>query len=152
MSPSFSLLDLGGLNRHVEQSLRIHGGAYDEGLKASSVILARSVRKRLSVRGGGTPSRPGEPPRKQKGTLARSVSQGAAGAGRIVAVQRFTAAMLEQGVNTSLPARSGRKGKRGRKAARTLVIAARPFMDAALRAVEGEMAGATVRAIRPGGL
>lgn len=142
MSGSFNLLNLGGLNRRVEQSLRIHGGAYDEGLKASSVILAKSIRKILGVRGGGAPSRPGEAPRKQRGILAKSVSQGAAGAGRIVAVQRFTAAMLEQGVNTSLPVRSGRKGRPGGKAKRTLAIAARPFMATALRAVEGEMARA----------
>jgi hypothetical protein len=109
-------------------------------MKEASKILARSIRRTLAVRGGGTPSRPGEPPRKQRGSLAKNVRTGVVGAERRVAATWFTAPILEGGIDSSLPLRSG-KGRRRRsgQASRRIKIAPRPFMQRSLDAVQSEM-------------
>lgn len=143
--------DLRDLNRaHARWQANV-GDAKDEAVKASAVILARSWRKVLSVRGGGTPSPAGEAPRKQKGVLQKSVGQGVVGTGRIVAVQRFTALFLEEGVNTSgsTATKSAVKG-RGRhirsrriRSGGGLVIKPRPSAQRALDAAKADMTGVT---------
>lgn len=106
------------------------GGANTPEIKDPAVILTRSLRRVLSVRGGGAPSRAGEAPRRQKGALAKSVAQGVVGPGRRIAVLRFTGRLLEGGVSST--------GKR------KVQIARRPFMDRALADVQDKMVDVTV--------
>ena len=44
-----------------------------DGLLAAGVVLLRSMEKTVGVNGGGIPSAPGEPPRKQQGNLFKSL-------------------------------------------------------------------------------
>ncbi len=139
---------LAGLRRDHDRFLVEVSNAKDEAIKEDATILARSIRKTLSVSGGpkgirpgkakhafgGTPSAPGQPPHKQSGQLQKSVKQGIVGAGRIVAVMRYTGLWLEEGIN----AQAQRAGKRGGKRY-TLRIAKRPFMERSLAAVQDEM-------------
>jgi len=147
------------MTKNLNSALADMGGAKSPELIESAKILARSLRKVLSLSGGGarrgrgaTRSRPGEPPRKQTGGLAKSVAQGVVGAGRRVAVLNFKA-MLEEGVDTAREPNKNARGKvrlrrgafsGGIHAKRRLVIAARPFMEKALNAVKDEMVGTVV--------
>lgn len=47
--------------------------AAKDGLRAAGVVLLRSMQDTVGVNGGGVPSAPGEPPRKQSGGLQRSL-------------------------------------------------------------------------------
>jgi len=154
---SYSLTgSLAGLRKDHDRFLANVSNAKDEAIKQDATILARSIRKTLSVSGnpkgirpgkarrafGGTPSAPGQPPHKQSGQLAKSVAHGVVGAGRIVAVTRFTALWMEEG----LDATAQRAKKRGGKTYR-LRIAKRPFMERSLAAVQDEMVTQAVKLV-----
>jgi len=145
---AFSLLgDLRGVNRTAGKLLAQVSGAKSEPVSRAAGILAREIRKTLNQSGGGRPSAPGQPPRRQRGRLARSVRHGVVGAGRRVAATWFTAALLEEGVNTSRPTRSGRR-RRGGQARRQVRIAPRPFMARSLARAQAQMVDVAVRAAR----
>lgn len=143
-------LGLSGLARQLY-------GANSPELAEGAKVLRRSIVKVLSVRGGGrlatslrtrrriaiggTPSRAGEPPRRQAGNLVRSIIQGKVDEGRRIAAMWFTGPLLEQGVNTNLPIRSGRRRRTGGVAKRRLIIAPRPFMQRAIDAAAPSMVG-----------
>lgn len=156
------------VRQEIDRRLARIGGANSPALKAAARALAKSVRRVLSVKGGarvasslkskrlraigGTPSAPGEPPRKQTGRLAKSVKEGPVGTGRRVGVLAFTGPLLEAGVHATKGAasarssigrllRSGRRGKsrKARAASRSLAIAARPFMQRAIDLAQPEM-------------
>ena len=181
MSREFNLVrGVQGVSRGFEQVLRDLGGVRSEEMRASGRLLARSIRRVLGQSGGGavvasvktrrkraiggTPSAPGEPPRKQTGQLQRSVKAGPVGPRIRVGPLRFTAPILEEGVDTSKPARKtsavrvgGRLRNRLRARSRhrrirggklRIVIAARPFMARALAAVRDELGPLFVSEVR----
>lgn len=123
-------------HRGVEAQLRSVGAVDSPELIKAATVLTRQIRRVLSVSGSGSPSAPGQAPRKQSGKLAKSVRQGVVGDHRRVAVTRFTAPILEAGVNSS-------KSRRGKT--RRLVIAARPFMQRGLAAAQSEMTAVLVK-------
>ena len=149
------------INRALEKELRSLGGVNTPEMKEARKTVARSWRRVLSVRGGGvavqsarragskgrvqakggTPSAPGEPPRRQLGTLAKSVRAGVVGDKGRVVVQWYVGPLLEQGVNTSLPLRSGPRRRTGGVAKRRLTIAARPSAQRAIDGVKDLLGG-----------
>lgn len=130
------------VNRRLERELRSLGGANSPEMREAAKVLKRSIRRVLSTRGGGQPSAPGQPPHRQSGRLAGSVRDGAVGPGRRVAVTWYTAPILEAGIDSSLPLRSGKRRRRpGGLARRQLKIAARPFLQRSLDAVRDQMPG-----------
>lgn len=163
MSGRFSLVaDLRGATKGLRGLTVDLSGAKSPELLESAKLLRRSIVKTLSVAGGatvvrgrgrrlraigGTPSAPGEAPRKQTGTLAKSVLQGPIDTGRRVGPMWFTGRLLEAGVDTALPKRTERRKPRRTTTRgttnlrRRLVIARRPFMQAALDAVRDQMVG-----------
>ena len=160
MSRAFDVVkDLGRVNRGLRDALGAVGGAKSPELIGAAVVLRKSVTRTLSTSGGGAaaqrigsrrlhavggvPSAPGSPPHAQTKRLARSVAQGPAGTGRRVAVLGFYGLFQEEGVDTSLPTRSGRRRK-GRRARHRLVLPKRPFMQRALDAVQSEMTDVVV--------
>ena len=135
------------LRKHVARVLNTSGGA--------RVVPGGPKNKRKFRAIGGTPSRPGQPPRRQTGNLRKSVRQGPVATGRRIAVMWFTGQILEQGVDTSTTLRSGRRRRRGGVARRQMRIAARPFMARALANAQSEMVGVVAslgeaRALRAG--
>jgi len=142
------------LTQRINRTLREIGRPDSDEMKEAAKLVKGSFRTVLNVRGGGrpamslaskrlravggTPSSPGQPPRRQTGQLARSIRDRIAGDVRRVAVVHFTAPLLEGGVDTSLPRRSTtpRRGAKG-----TLRIAPRPFAQRALDAVKDKLAG-----------
>lgn len=156
---------LKGLNGAVRGSLASLGGANSPELRAMGNVLAKSVRRTLSVSGGGAiargahgpdrgghPSRPGEPPRAQTKQLSKSVKVGVVGTGLRVGALRFTSDFMESGVNATRGDRKNTRGtrfglSRGRLVRktrdlkkRTIIIARRPYLQPALDAVQGQMA------------
>lgn len=134
------------VTRKMNAALADIGGANSPELKAAAGTLAKSIRKVLSVSGGGTqassiktrrrrviggrPSTPGQPPHKQTGRLSRSVKHGPVGAGRRVGVLAFYAGFQEEGVP---------KRRLGR----------RPFMLVAYERVKDQMGDMMVIAMDP---
>jgi len=166
---SFNRDAVKAVNQDIARRLARLGGANSPVLKGASRALAKTVRRGLPVKGGagiatslksrrlraigGTPSAPGEPPRRQTGQLAKSIKEGPVGTGRRVGVLRFTGAMLEEGVNATLGGTSARatRGRRGRPrkaraAKRSLTIAPRPFMQRAIDRARPEMVDVMVTA------
>lgn len=155
--PRLNLLtaQLGQANAGLRRGLADVGHVNSPELKRAAGTLASAIRRKLSVRGGGTvaftitsrnrrviggtPSSPGTPPHAQSQRLMKSVKHGPVGAARRVGVLAFYGAMQEQGVNTSLPIRSGRRRRGGGAAKRKLVLPRRPFMEAALEAAKPKM-------------
>lgn len=146
------------VNRKLERTLNELGGVRSPEMRAAGNTLAKSIRKTLSTRGGGQPSAPGQPPRRQTGALAKSVKAAPLGDVIRVAVLRFTAAFLEEGVSAvkgDLRTSRGRRSNRGKltphsrarttRKKRNLVILARPFMARALAAVRGQLLDVFVR-------
>ena len=130
-----------GITAGLNVQLKALGQANSIEMREAAKIMKRSFRTVLGQRGGGRPSAPGEAPRKQTGALARSVRDGVVGDVRRVAVTEYTAPILEGGINSALPLRSGKARRRkAGKARRVLVIAARPFRQRAIDAVANEMA------------
>lgn len=157
------------VNRGVERALNELGGVKSPEMRAAGNTLARSIRKTLSVKGGGvlassltthrtyalggTPSAPGQPPHRQTGRLAKSVKAGPSGDAIKVGPLAFTALFMEEGVQSEQGATKrhvGRRSRRGRTLAergkghstrskRTIRLAARPFMAKALEAVKSRM-------------
>jgi hypothetical protein len=150
---AFNLLgDLRGVNRRAALLLTRVSGANSEPVRRAAGELAKAIRKTLSQGGGGRPSAPGQPPRRQSGRLMRSVRHGAVGAGRRVAATRFTAPLLEAGVDTNAPPRAGRRRRRGGQARRRVRIAPRPFMARALDLARNKMIDVAVDAARDVGI
>lgn len=163
------------VNRGLIRELSKLGGVASPEMLAAARVLKRSLRKTLGMKGNGKPSAPGEPPRKQSGKTQKSVISGAVGAAQRVAVTRFTAPLLEFGVDTAIDARAGkvrsrrdlftgqarevlkqsaerqrrrqRAQLRGQKAYK-LKIDPRPFMQKALAAARDQMVDVTVSEIR----
>ncbi|MGE0554345.1 MAG: hypothetical protein AB7R55_13035 [Gemmatimonadales bacterium] len=132
MAPIVNMLspaDLKSLSVKLTRAARRLGDADSAPVKAAAGALARGLRRVLRSSRGGAPSRPGQVPKLQTGALAKSVRQGVDSGGyRRVAVTRYTAPILEAGVDTSLPPRSGKARRRkAGQARRKLRIAARPF-------------------------
>lgn len=164
MAKALNILgDLRTANRGLNAYLASAGGAKSPEMVGASVALAKAWRKVLAIRGGaqvvpnptgkpkqravgGVASSPGQPPRRQTGVLQRSVAQGVVGAGRRVAVMRFTATILEEGADTRRPAASGRRRSKARKGYK---IAPRPSAQRALDLAQSEMVG--IFASRTGG-
>ena len=135
-----------GITNTLNRELRAIGGADSAEMKGAAKLLKASFRRVLNVRGRGRPSAPGEAPRRQSGQLARSVTDGVVGDARRVAVAWFTAPILEGGIYSTLPLRSGKSRRRkGGKATRALAIAARPFRQRAIDAVKDHMADVIAR-------
>jgi hypothetical protein len=162
-------------NKAAEQFLASVGGARSPEMAAAAKVLRREIRKELGRVGHGKPSAPGEPPRKQKGELQKSVKEGVVGIGRRVAVTDFTGPILQFGVDTkadranprsrrnlfSGQAREvlaasqrafARKAERRRQGKSTKVrdmkLEPRPFMEKPLARSQDEMVGTMVRLIR----
>lgn len=178
-------------NRRLEQQLRTLGNVSSPEMIGAARVLAKSIRKTLGGTGDGAyqgpllpgqqglgraPSRPGQPPVKQTGALAKSVKRGAVGAAQRVAVIQFYAPFLEFGIDTEADAKAGtvrnrrdlfsgrarevlaasarrqerrqRQRLRGGNRVKRLVIEPRPFMQRALAAVRGELVDVTVNQIR----
>lgn len=145
------------VNRGVERALNELGGVRSPEMRKAGNTLARSIRKTLSVAGSGlavtlktrheslaqNPSKPGEPPRRQTGQLAKSVKAAPSGDAIKVGPLAFTALFLEEGVKAVKGDRRTSRGRRTRrrttKKRRTLTIAARPFMARSLAAVRDKM-------------
>lgn len=150
------------INRGIERALNDLGGVRSPEMRKAGNTLARSIRKTLSVSGGGglattirtrstrfrqgAPSQPGQPPHRQTGQLAKSVKAGPSGDAIKVGPLAFTSLFLEEGVNAvkgetrRSRRRSGRRNRFSQtKKRRTLRIAARPFMARALAAVQSKM-------------
>lgn len=127
------------INRALEKELRSLGGVNSKEMIEARKAVARSWRRVLGTRGSGRPSAPGEAPRRQTGSLVKSVRSGVVrDQGRVV-VQWFTGALLEEGVNTSLPIRS--RKRQSRNARRHLVIQARPSAQRAIELVRDQLGG-----------
>jgi len=152
--------ELRQVNQKLRRTLSGLGGLDSPEIKAMAKELRRSIIKVLSVSGGGrvtqslsghrlyavggTPSGPGEPPRRQTGQLARSIAYGIAGAQFRVGAIRFTAAMLQFGVQSTRGARRSAGTRRGRRTRGTLVqrtvtIAPRPYLEPALELAKDAM-------------
>ncbi len=177
------------VNRGLIRQLERVGIVSSPELLAAARVLKRKIRKTLGAEGDAfqgplrpgktvhrrAPSRPGEPPAKQTGGLQKSVISGAVGTAQRVAVTKFTAPLLEFGVDTEVDARRGTvrsrrdlftgaarevlkesaKRQQRRQRARTrsqkahrLTIEPRPFMQRSLAAARDEMVDVTVSEIR----
>jgi hypothetical protein len=160
---AFNLVtDLKGLNKAVRESLSDVGGVKSPEMKATAGVLAKHMRRTLSVRGGariatslktrkltaigGTPSKAGEPPRRQTSQFAKSVKTGPVGVGWRVGVLRFTGLMLEAGVKAVLGARKirarrgGLRRERAGTVQRSITIPARPYLLKSVDSAKDEMA------------
>lgn len=145
--------ELKGFDAGLQAQLTHLGNANSPEMRAMRNTLARSMRKVLSVSGGGAlgagvqgpdrsghVSRPGEPPRAQTKRLMRSVKTGVVGTGSRVGTLAYYGAFHEEGVDTDLPLRSGsRRRRKGGKAKRTLKLPRRPFLQASLDAAREQM-------------
>jgi hypothetical protein len=131
------------VNRGLERALNDLGGVRSPEMRAAGNTLARSIRTVLSVRGGDTPSAPGQPPHRQTGQLAKSVKAAPSGDAIKVGPLAFTSLFLEEGVKTVKGETRTSRGRRSRsrvtKKRKTLTIAARPFMARALEAAKSKM-------------
>lgn len=131
--------DMRTVNKQMRTLTQDWTGAKGEEIAEAAKILRGGIARTLSSRGSRTErSRPGDPPKRQAGALARSVRQGLVEDGRRVGPVWFTAPMLERGVNTALPSQRSRRGKYARGKG-TLTIAPRPFMARALESVRDKM-------------
>lgn len=88
------------VNRRLERELREMGGSTKPEMLETAKLLKQALRKRLGVKGRGKPSKPGESPREQSGGLRKSVVSGAVGAAQRVGLTKFTAPILEFGLDT----------------------------------------------------
>lgn len=140
-------------------------GADDPGTKGAARALMRSIRKQLAKRAAAERrsfqgvqqrterSAPGEAPRRVTGKLYKSVGSEVVGGIRRVGPASFVGRLLEEGVNTTIAttpsgrAFSKRRRKSG-KARRTLIIARRPFMEAALEDALPKMEGEAVSSLQ----
>lgn len=111
--------------RDLRQLTEQVSGARSAEIRRAAVVFRRSIKTVLSARRGGPPSRPGEVPKYQRGSLAKSAFQGLVETGRRVGASWFTAPLFEEGVNTMARRRSGHLYR--------LVIQPRPFMNRALQ-------------------
>jgi hypothetical protein len=147
------------VNRGIERALNELGGVRSPEMRKAGNTLARSIRKTLSVSGGGglatrlssrathvvggTPSSPGQPPHRQTGHLAKSVKAAPSGDAIKVGPLAFTSLFLEEGVKAVKGETRTSRGRRNRsrvtKKRKTLTIAARPFMAKALAAARDKM-------------
>lgn len=156
-------LERGDLQRQISTAMKALkkemadiGGANTPEMKAAGTVLAREIRKVLSVRGTKTNrSKPGEPPRRQKGRLAKSVGQDVVGGVRRVGESDFKSRLLQEGVDTSLPIKSGKRRRKGGTAKRRLKIEPRPFMERAaenaIPKMDGEFSLTLEKRIEGGG-
>ncbi len=133
------------------------GGAATPEMKAAGRVLARSIRKQVSVKGDEShPSAPGSPPHRVTGRLYKSVGIEVVGGVLRVGESWFTSRLLEEGVDATLPTKSGKlRRRKSRLAKRRIKIAARPFMQRAaaeaLPKMEGEYAVTLEKRIEGGG-
>jgi hypothetical protein len=122
------------------------GRANTPEMRAAGNVLARSIRKELSVKGAlylgpsrgrgkvrGIPSAPGEPPHRITSKLYKSVGTEVVGGVLRVGESYFTSRLLELGVDATMKLRSGKlRRRKGGIATRRIRIAPRPFMKRAL--------------------
>lgn len=146
-------------SKELRKLLADVGGANTPETKAAARVLARSIRKVLNTRGAPilgplrpgqrqrfTPSRPGEPPHRQRGRLVKSVGYEIVGGVMRIGSNRFTSRILQDGTTgATVGAAVDRSGKRRHKR-RTLkrpsvTIAPRPFMEQALKLALPQMEG-----------
>lgn len=168
-----------GAMNTLRKELADIGGANTPEMKAAAAALRRAIKKQLSTRGTlKTPSKPGEPPRRERffrggklidSALWKSIGTEVVGGVMRVGSSYFTSRLLEGGVDASLHARlkvaasASRFAKHGRPNRRTLApkrisrleIAPRPFMQRAIDAAAPEMgevfAAAVQKRIEGGG-
>lgn len=169
------------VNRRLERELKEVGGANKPEMIAGAKVMKQAFRKVLGVKGTPkTPSKPGQPPKRQKGDLYKSVVSGAVGTAQRIGLTDHAATLMEFGVDTradSVAPRS-RKGlfskaarevkresrmahyrkvvqrEKGSKKAKHTKIEARPFTDKAIALAEQKMVDQAVSSIRrrlPGG-
>lgn len=162
-------------NKALMAQLRTLGTATSPEMKGAAKALKKGIQKAIGPV-SKTVSRPGEPPKGKTGGLKKSVKEGIVGAGRRVAVTKFTAPFLQWGVDTIADAnaaaprsrrnlftgaaetvqaqsnkafrRRQRQRSRGDARRRPTVLAPRPFMEKGLQNAEGEMTAVVVSAIR----
>lgn len=97
----------------------------DKGSKAAARAIARELTRTLSKSGGGVPSRPGQPPHRQTGALARAVGVAQARAG------------MRAGIVDSSQLTKAR-----------VLAASRPFLPPTMRRIRSRLMGEFVRAAR----
>lgn len=130
-------------------------GANSEATRRAANILAREMRRLVSVPFTGTPSAPGEPPRLRLGRLRKSIKSRVVDGVRRVGTGSYTARFMEFGVDAparaALPSRTHR-GKNGRnfrisakKAFGGRHIAPRPWARPAFANVQSQMQDAIVQ-------
>ena len=78
-------------------------GADSEPVKKSAAVLLKEIRRLLSTPGGGKPSTPGSPPRKQSGRLRKSWRTAVVQGVRRVGSSDFRAWMTEFGTDQMAP-------------------------------------------------
>jgi hypothetical protein len=94
---------LRAVNKDVAKMTAIISGANSEPVKQAATVLQKNWRRLLNVRGGGKPSAPGTPPRRQSGRLWKSVRQGVVEGVRRVGSGDFRSWMTEFGVDGRAP-------------------------------------------------
>jgi hypothetical protein len=172
--------------KNLKTELADIGGASSPELKAAGVALAQGIRKTLGVKGAlyqtsaftraghksklrGIPSAPGQPPHKISGQLQKSVGVEVVGGVMRVGESRFTAPLLEGGIDAvatrarkaaqqlqtvrARRARAGADKRRSRlglvgRTASRLHIAPRPFMQQAADAAAPKMGDAFVLSLQ----
>jgi len=161
------------VNRQLEAQLATLGAANSPEMKAAARALAKGIRRALGPKSKEV-SKPGEPPKGKSGELAKSVKEGQVGTGRRVAVTKFTASLLQFGVNTHQDGQTPRSRRdlfsgavrqvfkqseqaftrRARQRSRNdprrkaMVLEPRPFMEKGLENAAAEMTEVAVSAIR----
>ncbi len=162
------------VNRELETALRSLGGASSPEMRENARILKKSIKGVIGTKSKKV-SAPGEPPIGKSGGLQKSVVSGVVGAGQRVAVMKFTAPLLQFGVDTrgdgtaprsrrnlftgaareverssllafSLKVARRQSGKSTK--ARHMKLDARPFMERGLARAQDQMIGATVSTIQ----
>jgi len=152
MSRTINALQRGELQRGLQAATkdamrltRDISGADSEPVKAAAGVLQKEWRRLLGTKGGGKPSAPGAPPRRQSGRLWRSIRQAVVRGVRRVGSSDFRTWMLEYGVDSPpKPARlfKNQKGKnKGRmtKPRKGHHMAPRPHARPALENAQQQM-------------
>jgi hypothetical protein len=94
---------LRSVNKDLVKMTAVISGANSEPVKQAATVLQKNWRRILNVRGGGKPSSPGTPPRRQSGRLWKSIRQAVVDGVRRVGSGDFVAWMDEFGVDGRAP-------------------------------------------------
>lgn len=139
------------MNRALMQTLGSLGRVSSPELLAAAKVLKKELKKTLGLKGKGKPSKPGEPPAKQTGKLQQSVLSGAVGAAQRVAVTKFTASLLEFGVDTHADKTTPRSRRNlfSGKSRQVLAASAKAFSRKVARRSRGRSAKVSHQVLDP---